>query len=120
MRIGFVVNDISTEEAGYTTSRLGMAAINRGHEAWVMGVGDFGYDVDEVISARARRAPKKHYRLGSNYLADLQGKKAIKERITVDNLDVLMLRNDPSTDTGTRAWAQNTGIIFGRVAMRHG
>ena len=35
MRVGFMVNDISTEEAGYTTCRLGMAAINRGHEVWV-------------------------------------------------------------------------------------
>ncbi len=31
-----------------------------------------------------------------------------------------MLRSDPSTDTGLRAWAQAAGIIFGRVAMRHG
>jgi glutathione synthase len=120
MRIGFVVNGINTEEAGYTTSRLGMAAINLGHEAWVMGVGDFAYDVDEIIRARARSVPQKHYRLGDTYVSDLKGKKAKKERITVDDLDVLMLRNDPSTDTGTRAWAQNAGVIFGRVAMRHG
>lgn len=120
MRIGLVVNDISTEQAGYTTTRLGMAAINQGHEAWVMGVGDFAYDVDEVIRARARSAPKKHYKLGATYVADLQGKNARKERISVDDLDVLMLRNDPSTDTGSRAWAQNAGVIFGRVAMRHG
>jgi len=120
MRIGFVVNDINTEKAGYTTTRLGMAAINRGHEAWVMGVGDFAYDVDEIIRARARSAPKKKYKLGTTYVADLQGNKALKERVTVDDLDVLMLRNDPSTDTGANAWAQSAGIIFGRIAMRHG
>ena len=39
MKIGFVVNDIKTEEPGYTTSRLAMAAINLGHEVWVIGVG---------------------------------------------------------------------------------
>lgn len=120
MRIGFVVNDISTEEAGYTTSRLAMAALSRGHESWVMGVGDFAYDADEKIRARARSAPQSSYRQSSSYLADLQGSKAKKERITVDDLDVLMLRNDPSTDTGFRSWAQTSGIIFGRVAMRHG
>ena len=54
------------------------------------------------------------------YLADLQGKKARVERITVDELDILMLRNDPSTDMGLRSWAQSSGIIFGRAAMRHG
>jgi len=120
MKIGFMVNEISTEQTGYTTTRLGMAAINRGHEVWIIGAGDFAYDVDEKIHARARSVPKKKYNSSDIYLADLQGKKAIKERITVDDLDVLVLRNDPSTDTGFRSWAQSSGIIFGRAAMRHG
>lgn len=120
MRIGFMVNDISTEEAGYTTCRLGMAGINRGHEVWVIGAGDFAYDKDEKISARARSLPRKKYTSSDSYLADLQGKKAIQERITVDDLDVLMLRSDPSTDTGFRSWAQTSGVIFGNAAMRHG
>ena len=120
MRIGFMVNDIKTEEPGYTTTRLAMAALNRGHEAWVMGAGDFAYDVDEKIHARARSAPKSNYKSSDGYLADLQGKKAKVERITVDDLDILMLRNDPSTDMGLRSWAQTSGIIFGRAAMRHG
>ena len=59
MKIGFVVNDIATEEPGYTTIRLAMAAINRGHEAWLMGAGDFAYDADEKIRARARSVPEE-------------------------------------------------------------
>jgi glutathione synthase len=31
-----------------------------------------------------------------------------------------LLRNDPSTDTGQRSWAQAAGLIFGRMAMRRG
>ncbi len=120
MRIGFIVNDIKTEQTGYTTTRLGMAAINRGHEIWVMGAGDFAYDVDEKIHARASSVSKKKYNSSEVYLSELQGKKAIRERIAVSDLDILMLRNDPSTDTGFRAWAQSSGIIFGRAAMRHG
>ena len=120
MRIGFMVNDIKTEEPGYTTIRLAMAAINMGHEAWFMGAGDFAYDTDERIHARARSVPKKSYKSSEVFLADLQGKKTKSERITVDDLDVLMLRSDPSNDMGMRAWAQASGIIFGRVAMRHG
>jgi glutathione synthase len=120
MKIGFVVNEVNTEETGYTTTRLAMAAINRGHEAWVIGAGDFAYDSDESIRARARSAPKKQYKSSDNYLADLQGKRAKLERITVDDLDILMLRNDPSTDQAQRSWAQGAGIIFGRVAMRRG
>jgi len=120
MKIGLVVNDIKTEETGYTTIRLAMAAINLGHEVWLMGAGDFAYDPDEKIRARARTAPRSKYKSSEIFLADLQGKKARTERITVDELDVLMLRSDPSTDTGMRTWAQAAGIIFGRVAMRHG
>jgi glutathione synthase len=120
MKIGFVVNDINSEQPGYTTTRLAMAAINRGHEAWVIGAGDFAYDADDKISARARSAKGKQYKSSETYLTHLQGKNAIRERLTVDDLDVLLLRNDPSTDQGHRAWAQSVGIIFGRAAMRHG
>lgn len=120
MRIGFVVNDILTEKPGYTTIRLAMAAVNLGHEAWLMGAGDFAYDSDENIRARARSVKKSKYKSSEIFLKDLQGKNAKTERITVDDLDVLMLRSDPSDDVGQRSWAQASGIIFGRVAMRRG
>jgi glutathione synthase len=120
MKIGFVVNDVITEETGYTTPRMAMAAINRGHEAWVIGAGDFAYDADESIRARATAAPKSQYKSSDNYIADLKGRRAKRERISVDELDVLMLRSDPSADLAQRSWAQGAGIIFGRVAMSRG
>ncbi len=120
MRIGFFVNDIATEQAGYSTIRLAMVATNAGHEVWLMGAGDLAYDPDEYIRARARSVPRKNYKTSKSYLADLQGTKAITKRITVDDLDVLMLRNDPSEDVIKRPWAANVGVIFGRVAMRNG
>jgi glutathione synthase len=120
MKIGFVVNDIMTEQIGYTTTRLGMWSINRGHDVWVMGLGDLAYDPDESIRARARTVPKKQYKSAETYLSVLKGKKAIMERITVDELDVLMLRSDPANDIGARSWAATAGINFGRIAMRHG
>jgi glutathione synthase len=86
----------------------------------LMGAGDFIFDTDEKVYATARSAPKHAYKSSEVFLADLQGKKAKAERICVDDLDVLLLRSDPSTDTGLRAWAQTSGIVFGRVAMRHG
>ena len=98
MRVGFVVNDIKTEEQGYSTTRLGMALINLGHESWIMGAGDLAYDPDEKIHARARSAPRNKYNASETYLADIQGKKAKSERITVDDLDILMLRSAPSTE----------------------
>lgn len=120
MNIGFFVNDVATEQAGYTTIRLAQAATNAGHTAWLMGAGDLAYDPDEAIRARARRVPRGNYKTTKTYLTELQGSKAISERITVDDLDVLLLRNDPSDDAIKRPWAANIGIVFGRVAMRHG
>jgi len=119
MKIGFLVNEIETEQAGYTTTRMAMAAINRGHEAWIMTPGDFAYDPDEMIKARAKHAPKDKYKGGSSYLAGLRAKSARTRRITVDDLDVLMLRNDPSQDCD-QPWRQYAGIDFGRIAMRNG
>ena len=120
MRIGFVVNDIKTEEKGYTTTRLSMEAVNLGHEVFVMGVADLAYDLDEKIKARAYTVLKRNYKSTENYLSELQGKKASCERISVSDLDVLMLRNDPAEDAIKRPWAQSAGIVFGRLAVNQG
>ena len=120
MNIGFFVNDVMTEQAGYTTNRLGMSATRQGHQAWFIGAADFAYSADGKVRAMASSVAGKRYSSKEAYLAALQGPKAVRERIVLDDLDVLMLRSDPSTDTGLRAWAQTAGISFGRVAMRRG
>ena len=118
--IGFVVNDVMTEEAGYTTTRLAMTAKQMGHEVYLMGVGDLAYDRDERIRALAYTVPKRVYKTGTSFLKDLRAKNNPRQRVTVDDLDVLMLRNDPAQDAIARPWAAQAGILFGRVAMRHG
>lgn len=120
MQLGIVVNDIATEEPGYTTTRLAIAATTRGHEVWIAGVGELSYDLDEYVHARARQAPKSRYKSGKAYLGDLRGPRARRQRVTVDELDVLLLRNDPAADLAQRSWAQSAGIVFGRAAARHG
>jgi len=119
MRIGFVVNDLATETAGYTTTLLAVAAIKLGHDAWVMTPADFAYDPDEKVRARAFQAPKEKYASGAAYLSGIRGKDVHSQRITVDDLDVLMLRNDPALDVDT-PWRKSAGIDFGRLAMRSG
>jgi glutathione synthase len=120
VKLGFVVNDVATEEAGYTTTRLALSAVEMGHEVWVLGVGDFADDPDCVVRATARAAPRKAFRSTATFLAELQSPKAKVERISVDDLDVLMLRNDPAADLGTRSWAQGAGFLFGQRAAAHG
>jgi len=120
MRIGFVVNDVNTEHETYTTTRLAMAATNREHEVWMMGAGDLALDPDDYVRARARGAPKTHYKSLKSFLSELRGPRGRTQRITVDDLDVLVLRSDPAEDQGRRSWAQMAGINFGRAAMRRG
>lgn len=118
MKIGFVCNEIETEEASYTTTRLGLSALDHGHEVWLTSVGDLANDPDDCVWAWARSPSKKAYRSTATYLADLQA--ATPRRISLDQLDVLMLRNDPSADLGVRPWAQTAGTTFGRRAQARG
>src|SRR3954464_8693513 len=120
MKVGFVVNQIDTEQATYTTTRLAMAAVNRGHEAWLIGTGDLALDPDDYVRARARSAPKAKYKSLDTFLDELRGPNARCERITIDAADVLMLRNDPAEDIGRRTEAQMAGPLFGRAALRRG
>lgn len=120
MKIGFLVNEVSSEEAGFTTTRLACEAINLGHQVYVFGVGDIAYDPDEFVRARARTVSGTKYKSQETFLKDLQGPKGVKQRVTVDELDVLMLRNVPSDDYLKRPWAATAAAEFGRVAMRHG
>ena len=120
MRVGFVVNDIATETDTFTTTRLAMTAVNRGHEAWLIGAGDLAFDPDDHVRARARTVTKRSYKSNKLFLEELRGPKGRSERITVDDVDVLVLRSDPASEKGKREWAQMAGINFGRAAMRRG
>ncbi len=120
MKIGLFVNRLATEKAVYTTTRLAMAAAGRGHNVWYIDADDFAYDADERIRAWATAVPRRRYKLADSFLGYLQSEKAPVERISISDLDVLILRNDPAIETGSRTWAQTAGIVFGRVAKRHG
>lgn len=120
MKIGFVVNDVMTEKAVFTTTRLAMSAVNMGHESYMLGVGDFVYAPSGSIHAYARSANGGTYDSLTDYLAALQSDDLESEKISLDELDVLMLRNDPSDDASDRAWAQTSGILFTQLATTRG
>jgi glutathione synthase len=120
MKIGFAVNNVDTEEAAYTTTRLAMAAVNLGHRSYTFGVGDFVYAPDGSIHAYARRAHGKSYKSHEKFLKELQSEDNEPELICLDELDVLLLRNDPSADATERPWAQSAGILFGQLVAGRG
>jgi glutathione synthase len=117
MRIGFVVNDVGTEQPQYTTTRLAMSAHRQGHEVWLMGVGDFSHRGDGSIGARARRAPGKRYTSLETYLQAVRNPRREAERVAIDEFDVLMMRNDPAEDVTDRPWAVTSGILFAQLSV---
>ncbi|GAB3194942.1 glutathione synthase [Pontibacter aydingkolensis] len=121
MTVGFVVNNIETEKAVYTTIFLAQRLHNAGHTVYLMGVGDLAYYPDGYMGANALCADQNHkYKSPSTYIDYIHSDKAQRVKVTARELDVLMLRNDPSSEPEGRSWAQNAGIIFGQLAMRHG
>ena len=119
MRIAFFVKDIDTEVDEYTTTRLARAASQRGHEVWYVGVGDVELgDSDGQLLARDRRAEFR----GGDTLATLMEriKEGDPERIVMEELDVLFLRNESVDDLQERPWASPLGAIFGQMLKARG
>jgi glutathione synthase len=119
VRLGIVVNRVLTELPGFTTTRLAMTASRMGHDVWVMGVDDFSHDPDGSLSAIARRAPVKGQRTLKTFLEKVQSDETI-EKLVIDELDILMMRNDPAEDVTERPWAVASGFLFGQLAVSRG
>ena len=119
MRIGFVVNDVLTEKPTYTTTRLAMHATAMGHEAYLMGLGDFAYLPDGSLSARVRGGADKSYRSLERYLDDVQ-KPEQEQHLPLGEFDVVMLRADPADDASQAPWANNAGVAFGQLMVSTG
>jgi glutathione synthase len=120
MKIGFVVNEVATEKVNYSTTHLALAAHKRGHEVYYIEVADFTLDSDEMVHAHARKPPPRRFRTADTFFKGLRSQEALRERITVDMLDVLMLRNDPARVDPTQSWGRTAAMNFGRLALRHG
>lgn len=120
IKLGFVVNQMATEQDNYTTIRLARSAINRGHEVSLIGLDGFIYDASGGVYARAHVPRRDQYADDADLLADLQADDAETRRISVDELDVLMLRSDPAQEIVDRPWAPASGLLFAQlVTLRH-
>ncbi|MGY0557702.1 MULTISPECIES: ATP-grasp domain-containing protein [unclassified Lysobacter] len=120
IKLGFVINDMATEKNNYTTIRLARTAINRGHSVALIGLGDFIYDANGTIRAIAHIPRHTQYKDDDELLADLQDEGAETQRISVEELDVLLLRSDPADEVVDRPWAPNSGLLFAQLAaLRH-
>ena len=119
MRIAFLINSYETEKSGFTTTRLALSAHKCGHEVLYMTVEDFVCEADESLRVHVRR-PTGTYKTLKTFLAGVTGPDAESDRIPVEDIDALLLRNDPADDAGGRPWAQSAGIVFGQMAAQRG
>jgi glutathione synthase len=117
MRLAFFVNDVATEIDEYTTTRLARAAAQRGHEVWYVGVGDVEFG-DSQLMARARAAEFESQDTLEIFMKRIKERDA--ERIVLDELDVLFLRNESIDDLQERPWASPLGVVFGQMLQARG
>ena len=119
MQIAFFVNDMEREHPGYTTTVLAYRAAMQGHRVCYITPYDFMLRPDDTLWVHARRLPKRKYKDREDFFATLNSPRTKVEAIDVTDVDVLMLRNDPSIDAET-PWAMEAGILFGREAVKRG
>jgi glutathione synthase len=119
VRIAFFVNDLEREYAGYTTTVLAHQAAMQGHEVCYLTPQDFVLRPDDSLCAHAKVMPKKKWKDRAEFFAHLRSPKCKVEAIDMGEVDILMLRNDPSIDFET-PWAMEAGILFGREAVKRG
>lgn len=120
MRIAFFVNSIEGEDPNYTTTGLAFAACSRGHDICYLTPGDFVLRPDDSLLVRARSLPGTGYKKIETFHQALLGDDVRLETIDMREIDVLMLRNDPSQDAAERPWAASAGPMFGRLAVARG
>ena len=118
MRIGFVVNDLEHEKPSYTTTALALEALRRGHEVRYVPVASFSRGPDDRLGAHVSWPPREAPDDPETFLEELRAAKP--ERLPIDDLDVLMLRNDPADDFPERPWARLAAVNFARFAVEAG
>jgi glutathione synthase len=122
MLIAFFVNSIDAEYPGYTTTVLAHEASRRGHDVCYLTPDDFLLSPDDTLRVHARMIPagKGKARTREQFFKSLKQAGRTTRTIDVEELDVLMLRSDPSTEANERPWAETIGIQFGRRAAEAG
>jgi glutathione synthase len=120
MRLAYFVNDVATEIDEYATTRLARAAAQRGHEVWYVGVGDveFGGSEGQVV-ARAHAAVFEEDDTLASFMERV--KEGDAERVVMDDLDALFLRNESIDDLlQDRPWASPLAVVFGQMLQARG
>ncbi|HEY7005995.1 MAG TPA: glutathione synthetase [Sphingomicrobium sp.] len=118
--IAFFINDIEREYENYTTTTLAHAACKRGWRFCYVTPSDFVLNPDNSLSVHGRFLPDRKFKERSTFFRALKSNSECTiQKLDASEIDVLMLRSDPSIDFD-RPWAMEAGILFGREAAKRG
>src|SRR5918994_6200703 len=120
MLIAFFGNDMAREFPNYTTTVLAHQAVLRGHQVCYITPGDFVMLADDSMEIHARMAPAKKHKSHTDFFKGLEAIGEDTTQLAISDVDVLWLRNDPSLDAQKAPWAADSGILFGREAVKRG
>lgn len=119
MKIAFMVNRVESEIDEYATTRLAKTAALMGHEVFYVGMGDLRIgEPDGEIGAHARRVIARDDDTLTAFVDRVKTSSA--ERIRLDKLDAVFLRNDSIEDMQDRPWASSLGSVFGQLLDARG
>ena len=119
MNIVILITEFERKKSAHTTIRLARELTNRDHEVWFVTPGDFSFDPYDKLWMNASRVPGARYNQSSVYLKELT-ENPIREPISTADVDLLMLRDNPSKYSGAGQWARPTGTVFGGAAAQQG
>lgn len=119
MKIAFIINQTHKEKASFTTTLLALKALQRGHSIYYIGLADFVYLDQDKIAAHARIVLQLDGITDTTQLMD-RLRSTNKEKIALQELDILWLRFDPVLDMLQRPWAATMGLQFAQLAQNLG
>ena len=119
MRLAFFVNEVATEIDEYTTTRLARAAAQRGHEVWYVGLEDVELgESNGQLMARAHASVFEADDTLEKFMERVKERDA--QRIVMDDLDALFLRNESIEEWQERPWASPMGVVVGQMLQARG
>src|SRR5579871_2145109 len=96
MRVCFVVNNVRTQKATYTTLCLAFAGYRRGHDIAFASVDAFSQGEGADIVAEVVRPKPGRLRDAAAYARALTAPTAPREDARLADFDVVFLRNNPN------------------------
>ena len=113
MLIAFYVNSIDSEYPRYTTTVLAHEASRRGHDVCYVTPGDFVLSPKDTLQVHAHKIAvgKGKTRSRDEFFKALKSAGKKSTLIDITEIDVLMLRSDPSNDAVDRQ-CQGPNVLF--------